>query len=125
SPFHALLQTRSDATIPMMADLQTPPALIPGMVRLWSEGAKAVIAVKRSGDERIFWRLARDVYYKMMKRLSKVEQIPNFMGYGLYDRCVVDAMRGLKEPEPYFRGLVMEVGFERAIIEYDQPPRRH
>ena len=59
-----------------------------------------------------------------MKMLSKVEQIPSYMGYGLYDKCVVDAMRGLREPEPYFRGLVVEVGFERAMVEYDQPPRR-
>ncbi len=125
SPFHAVLQTRGDATIPMLADLQTPPALIPQMVKLWQQGAKVVIAVKRQSDERMFWRQARSAYYRVLKSLSKVEQIPNFIGYGLYDRCVVDAMRKLHEPEPYFRGLVVEVGFERQIIEYDQPPRRH
>ncbi len=125
SPFHAVLQTRGDATIPMLADLQTPPALIPRMVELWRQGAKVVIAVKRQSDERMFWRHARSAYYRILKSLSKVEQIPNFIGYGLYDRCVVDAMRKLHEPEPYFRGLVIEVGFERRVIEYDQPPRRH
>jgi len=56
SPFHAVLQTRGDATIPMLADLQTPPSLIPQMVKLWEEGAKVVIAVKRQSDERMFWR---------------------------------------------------------------------
>jgi glycosyltransferase involved in cell wall biosynthesis len=125
SPFHAILQSKGDATIPMLADLQTPPALIPKMVRLWLQGAKVVVALKRRSDERMLWRFARDAYYKTMKSLSKIEQLPNFIGYGLYDRCVVDAMRALKEPEPYFRGLVMEVGFERATVEYDQPLRRH
>jgi glycosyltransferase involved in cell wall biosynthesis len=125
SPFHAFLESKGDATIPVLADLQTPPALIPKMVRLWLQGAKVVIAVKRRGDERMVWGFARAAYYKIMKSLSKIEQIPNFVGFGLYDRCVVDAMRGLKEPEPYFRGLVMEVGFERATVEYDQPPRRY
>ncbi|MFY9627243.1 MAG: glycosyltransferase family 2 protein [Methylocystis sp.] len=125
SPFHAVLQTRGDATIPMLADLQTPPSLIPQMVKLWEEGAKVVIAVKRQSDERMFWRHARSAYYRILKSLSKVEQIPNFVGYGLYDRCVMDALRKLHEPEPYFRGLVVEVGFERVIIQYDQPPRRH
>jgi glycosyltransferase involved in cell wall biosynthesis len=95
------------------------------MVRLWLQGAKVVVALKRRSDERMLWRFARDAYYKTMKSLSKIEQLPNFIGYGLYDRCVVDAMRALKEPEPYFRGLVMEVGFERATVEYDQPLRRH
>lgn len=47
------------------------------------------------------------------------------MGFGLYDRCVIEALRGLNEPEPYFRGLISEVGFERASIAYDQPERRH
>ncbi|MGA8172184.1 MAG: glycosyltransferase family 2 protein [Methylocystis sp.] len=125
SPFHAILQSKGDATIPILADLQTPPALIPEMVRQWQKGAKAVIAVKRRSDERPLWRMARDSYYNIMKKLSNIEQVPNFIGFGLYDHCVVEAMRGLREPEPYFRGLVMEVGFERAVVEYDQPLRRH
>jgi glycosyltransferase involved in cell wall biosynthesis len=125
SPTHAIFQSKGDATIPVLADLQTPPALIPKMVRLWMQGARVVIAVKRRSDHRILWRVARDAYYKIMKKLSRVEQIPNYMGYGLYDKCVIDAMRDLREPEPYFRGLVMEVGFERATVEYDQPLRRH
>ena len=70
-------------------------------------------------------RVARDGFYRLMKAVSKVEQIPNYMGYGLYDKCVIDALRGLNEPEPYFRGLIAEVGFERASVTYDQPPRRH
>ena len=125
SPFHGFLQTSGDAVVPMMADLQTPPSLIPRMLKLWRDGAKVVIAVKKPTPEQPLMRLSRATFYAMMKRLSKIEQIPHYMGYGLYDRCVVDAMRGLREPEPYFRGLVMEVGFERAFVEYEQPPRRH
>src|SRR5207244_8906685 len=47
------------------------------------------------------------------------------MGYGLYRRAVVEIIRGLDEPDPYFRGLVSEIGFEKAFIEYDQPARKH
>ena len=125
SPFHALLQIRGDAVVPILADLQTPPSLIPEMVRLWREGAKVVIAVKRAGKEPVLLGAARSLFYGLMKRFSRVEQVPHFMGYGLYDRRVVEALRELNEPEPYFRGLVMEVGFERAFVQYDQPPRRH
>ncbi len=125
SPFHALLQIRGDAVVPILADLQTPPTLIPEMVRLWREGAKVVIAVKRAGKEPVLLGAARSLFYGLMKRFSRVEQVPHFMGYGLYDRRVVEALRELNEPEPYFRGLVMEVGFERAFVQYDQPPRRH
>ena len=124
SSFHGTLQTRGDATVPVFADLQTPPSLIPEMVRLWREGAKLVIAVKRGSKEGLLLRAGRAAYYRLIKSLSKVEQVPNFVGYGLYDRCVIDVLRALEEPEPYFRGLVMEIGFRRAMIEYDQPPRR-
>ena len=57
SPFHAMLQSSGDAAIPIVADLQTPPDLIPSMVKLWREGAKVVIAVKRSSDDRMLWRI--------------------------------------------------------------------
>jgi glycosyltransferase involved in cell wall biosynthesis len=125
SPFHAIKQTQGDAVIPLVADLQTPPALIPQMVKLWREGAEVVIATKMSSEEGLVLRAGRALFYELMRRFSRVEQIPQFMGYGLYDKRVVDAMRQLKEPEPYFRGLVMEVGFKRAFVEYAQPPRRH
>jgi polyisoprenyl-phosphate glycosyltransferase len=125
SSHYAQLQARGDAMVPVLADLQTPPSLIPEMVELWRKGAKAVIAVRKGTSERLVSRLTRSLFYSLMRKFSRVEQIPNFMGYGLYDRRVLDAMRQLNEPEPYFRGLVIEVGFERVMIEYEQPPRRH
>jgi polyisoprenyl-phosphate glycosyltransferase len=124
SAYHAVLQSRGDAVVPVLADLQTPPALIPELVARWREGAKSVLAIKRGAPGGWLLGNARLLYYALIKRFSKIEQVPNYMGYGLYDRCVIDAMRALKEPEPYFRGLVMEVGFEQAFVHYDQPPRR-
>ena len=125
SPYHAILASSGDIVIPVLADLQTPPAIIPQMIALWEGGAKVVVAVKKASVEPLPWRVARKAYYAGMKRLSKVEQIPHYMGYGLYDRCVIDALRDLNEPEPYFRGLIGEVGFSRATVEYDQPAREH
>ncbi len=125
SPFHAMLQCDGDAVVPVLADLQTPPALIPDMAARWEAGAKVVVAIKKASVESLPWRIARRSFYGLIRRVSRVEQIPNYMGYGLYDRCVMDAMRGLNEPEPYFRGLITEIGFERSSVEYNQPPRRH
>lgn len=125
SPFHAMLEATGDIVIPVLADLQTPPVLIPKMVDLWERGSPVVVAVKKATVESLPWRLARRLFYAMMVRLSKIEQIPNYMGYGLYDRRVIEVLRSLNEPEPYFRGLIAEIGFDRASIEYEQPPRRH
>ena len=126
SPFHAMLQARGDAVIPVLADLQTPPEIIPEMVRAWEAGHKVVIAVRRSSAERAsLLKLMRSLFYRLMASTSRVEQIPNFIGYGLYDRAFIESLRSLNEPEPYFRGLVVEIGFERFVVEYDQPDRRH
>ena len=125
SPFHAMLSCRGDIIIPVLADLQTPPTLIPQMVQLWEGGAKVVIATRRATEEGWFWRNLRNAFYAGMRRFSSIEQFPNYMGYGLYDHCVIEALRGLNEPEPYFRGLISEVGFDRAFVTYEQPPRRH
>lgn len=125
SPHHAMLQADGDAVIPVLADLQTPPDLIPRFVAEWEKGSKVVIAVRRTAPDRPLFGVMRPAFYRLMKVVSKVEQIPNFMGYGLYDRAFMDALRTLNEPEPYFRGLVCEIGFDRAVIEYDQPARRH
>ena len=125
SAHHALLQADGDAVIPVLADLQTPPDLIPRMVAEWEKGSKVVIAVRSAAPARSLLGLMRPLFYRLMKAASKVEQIPNFMGYGLYDRAFMDALRTLNEPEPYFRGLVSEIGFDRAVVEYDQPERMH
>lgn len=125
SPFHAILEATGRLVIPILADLQTPPALIPRMVELWERGAKVVVAIKQTSDESLFWRAARGTFYALIARVATVEQIPNFIGFGLYDACVIDVLRGLNEPEPYFRGLITEIGFEREVIHYDQPKRRH
>ncbi|MGI3903285.1 MAG: glycosyltransferase family 2 protein [Janthinobacterium lividum] len=125
SPFHAMLECDGAVVIPVLADLQTPPSLIPQMIDLWTQGNKAVLAIKRRTKDSLLLGLARKTFYQMMRKFSKVEQFPNYMGYGLYDQCIIKALRDLNEPEPYFRGLIAEVGFDRAFVEYDQPERRH
>ena len=125
SPHHAILESRGDAVTPVLADLQTPPSILPEMAARWRDGFKVVVAVRKDTGEGFVARKVRSLFYSVIQRLSKVEQIPNFMGYGLYDRQVVDVMRTLYDPEPYFRGLVPEIGFARAVVEYAQPERRH
>ncbi len=125
SPHHAVLQATGDAVTGVLADLQTPPSILPEMVARWEAGFKVVVAVRRGSREGFVARAARSAYYKLIRRMSKVEQIPNYMGYGLYDRKVIDVMRTLYEPHPYFRGMIPEIGFERAVVEYFQPDRRH
>jgi len=124
SPYHALMQARGDAIIGMCCDLQDPPDLIPAFLGQWENGHKIVIGVKEeSHDSRPMWAI-RQMYYRIVHRIADVKVIPNFTGYGLYDRSVVEIMRRFDDPYPYFRGVISEIGFETATIPFKQPKRK-
>jgi glycosyltransferase involved in cell wall biosynthesis len=124
SPMHAFLQTRGDAVIGIVADLQDPPELIPQMLAKWEEGYAMVLCVKRSSEESglMFW--LRKKYYSWIERLSSIETFQNFTGFGLYDRKVVEAVRAFDDPYPYFRGMIAEIGLPHYELLYDQPRRK-
>jgi glycosyltransferase involved in cell wall biosynthesis len=124
SPFHALLEARGDAVMTCVADLQDPPQLIPQFVAKWREGHKIIIGVKLGTHDSWLMSRTRRFYYWLVARLSSdVELVPHFTGYGLYDREVIELARSTDEQYPYFRGLVSDFGYDRAVIEYRQPPR--
>lgn len=124
SPMHAFCEARGDAVIGMAADLQDPPELIAEFVRQWEAGFYMVLAIKEHSDESglMFWLRTR--YYRMVQRLSSIETFENFTGFGLYDRTVVDHIKSLRDPYPYFRGLMSEVGLPSAKIPFRQPRRK-
>ncbi len=124
SPMHALYHASGDVVIGLVADLQDPPEMIPAMIRHWESGVPVVIGIKASSDESgvMFW--VRKLYYRMVNRLSGIETYENFTGFGLYDRKVVEALKSIEDPYPYFRGLIAELGFPRVEVPYHQPRRR-
>ena len=125
SPMHAFLQTRGDAVIGIVADLQDPPELIPAMIARWEEGYAMVLCIKRTSEENrlMFW--IRKKYYATIQRLSSIDTFENFTGFGLFDRKVVEAVRAFDDPYPYFRGMIAEIGLPHCEIPYDQPRRKH
>jgi len=123
SPFHGLLQTSGDCTISMAADFQEPPEMIPAFVRKWEEGFRVVCAVKSKSKENALMFSLRKLYYRVVKKMSETGSIENFTGFGLYDRKVIEALKLMDDPYPYFRGLICEIGFKRATVEFVQPKR--
>lgn len=124
SPYYGLLQTRGDAAMTLAADLQDPPALIPEFIRRWEQGYKIVAAVKSRSDETPVMYFIRKNYYRLVGRLSEVELLKDFNGFGLMDRQVIDILRRINDPYPYLRGLLADIGFPMAQVEYAQPARR-
>jgi glycosyltransferase involved in cell wall biosynthesis len=124
SPFYGILQAKGDAVISLVADLQDPPALIADFLEKWREGYKIVLGVKKNSEESAAMFAVRKVYYNLIGTISEVNLTKNFTGFGLYDKQVIDILRKIDDPYPYFRGLISDIGFESAIIEYVQPARK-
>ena len=124
SPYYAMLQTTGDCTIGMCCDFQDPVELLPEMVRMWEDGAKIVSCIKTASKENSIMRFLRSCYYKIIKKMSSVDQIEHFTGFGLYDKSFIEVLRNLKDPTPFLRGIVAELGFKRVNLEYTQAKRR-
>lgn len=124
SPHHALCQTDADATIFLASDLQDPPELIPDFIRKWEHGAKIVVAVKQQEESSFVIKYVRKFYYRLLDRLADVPVIKDFTGFGLYDRVVMDALKTMNDPYPYFRGMLSEIGYSIETIPFFKPMRK-
>lgn len=123
SHFYGLLEAQGDCAVLMHADLQNPPKVIANFVKEWEKGAKVVIGIKDNSKESKFMFFARSCYYKIMGKISDVEQIRHFSDFELLDREFLDVLRDLNDPLPYLRGIVSELGFKMARVHYAQNKR--
>lgn len=123
SPTHAIYQAEGRAVIAMCADFQDSPALIGPMIRQWHAGAQVVLGQRRSERASSVLRLVRRAGYAFFNRFGDYPLIPGATGFGLFDREVVDMLASWNEPEPFFRGMVVESGYRLVLLPYDRPVR--
>ena len=123
SPYHAILQSQGLATIYLASDLQDPPEIIPQFIKHWAEGYKLVMATKPKSEGSIFMHFLRKVYYRFLNRISNINVIKDSTGFGLYDKEVLDKLREIKDPYPFLRGLISELGYSVKTIPFTQARR--
>ena len=123
SSFHGLMQASGDAVVLIASDLQDPPEIIPEFIEKWEMGFKSVLATKSGSEESAMMFAVRKLYYSIIGRISEVPLVPNATGSGLFDRVVIGILRDLKDPYPYFRGLISEIGFPVGTVSFKQPRR--
>jgi polyisoprenyl-phosphate glycosyltransferase len=124
SPYYGLLQAKGDAAILLVADFQDPPEMIAEYLKKWESGYEIVLGTKNKSKESAFIFSLRKLYYLTIRKFGEFEHIDNYTGFGLYDKKVIRTLAKFKDPYPYFRGLIAEIGFNRCIIPYVQPKRK-
>ena len=124
SPYHGLKQCTGDCVILVCADFQDPIYMITKFVKEWEEGHKIVIGIKHKSKESKILYFLRSCYYKLIKKISNVEMIEHFTGFGLYDKSFIEVLNDLGDPTPFLRGIVAELGSNRKDILYEQEKRR-
>lgn len=136
STYHALIESsmlfnykdKQDnvdfAVILISADFQDPISLIPEFINLWNQNNKIILGKKISSEENILKFLLRKIFYKLINFLSEEKLTENTIGFGLYDQSVLRDLKKINDPYPYFRGLIVELGYQIKLIEYHQPVRK-
>lgn len=124
SGMHGFLNAKGDAVGSLFADLQDPPELFIDMVREWEKGSLIVAAIKNASEESGLMYRVRTAYYRLVKRLTNVDVLEHFTGFGLYDRSVIERLRNeFHDPHPFFRGMIAELGLPVAKVFYTQKRR--
>jgi glycosyltransferase involved in cell wall biosynthesis len=114
------------AVVPLDADLQDPPELIPALFEKWREGYEVVYARRaaRDGDSRAK-RVTASWFYRVHNWIADVVIPADTGDFRLMDRRVVDALARLRERGRFMKGLFAWVGFRQIGIDYRREPRAH
>lgn len=126
SPYYGMIQASGDAVIYLASDLQDPPELIKDFIEKWEQGYKIVLGRKTDSEESFLFFLLRKLYYEFVSRIADDDTnlVKNCTGFGLFDKQVIDIIKSLDDPYPYIRGLICEIGFEKAFVDFKQPARK-
>lgn len=125
STFYGLTQAEGDCAILLFADMQDPPEVIPAFVEQWEKGSAVVTGIKYQSKENFIMYHIRKAYYSLIKRISEIDHIEQFDGFGLYDASFIHVLRQLHDSQPYLRGIVAELGSKRSAVPYTQEKRLH
>jgi len=125
SPYYALQQSKGDAAIMIVADLQDPPELIKDFIKEWEKGFKTVIGIKNKSKGNKLAHCIKTFFYRTINKFSEIELYKNFMGFGLYDKKVINLLKEFNEPEPYLRGIIADINLKVKKIEYTVQNRSH
>ena len=114
-----------DAVVPMDADGQHPPNLIPDMVEMWKKGYEVVLAKRNNRrSENFLMGIVKRIYYKILNFTSEIHIPENVGDFRLMDKSVVEVLKQLRERERFMKGLYAWLGFKSITIDYEVRDRK-
>jgi glycosyltransferase involved in cell wall biosynthesis len=123
SPFHGMMQGNGECVIVMPSDFQSPVELISKYYAKWKQGSKVVLGRRYEVSDIFFLKIIKNFYYRFISKISTIKLEKNITGEGLYDKSVVKVLKNIKDPYPYIRGLIFELGFQIDYVDFKQAKR--
>ncbi len=116
--------SKGDAVIMIDGDLQDPPEFIEKLIEKFQEGYNVVYAVReRREGESLFKRATAAFFYRVMRRLTRINIPINTGDFRLIDRKVADSLVSIREKHRFIRGLTSWSGFKQTGIPFERQPR--
>ena len=117
--WNAMKSATGDAVVPLLpADLQDPPSVIPELVKHWEQGFLVTYGVRTNREESIIMRIARGLYYRIIKKFASAVIPLNSGEFLLADKKVIDSILVVDDQYPYIRGLIAQTGVKSASVPY-------
>lgn len=117
--WNAMKSATGDIVVPQLAaDLQDPPNVIPELVKNWEAGFLVTYGVRAKREESLIMRLARGLYYRIIKKFAAAVIPLNSGEFLLADKRVIDSILAVDDQYPYIRGLIAQTGVKSASVSY-------
>ena len=117
--WNAMKSATGDIVVPQLAaDLQDPPSVIPELVKNWEAGFLVTYGVRAKREESLVMRMARGLYYRIIKKFAAAVIPLNSGEFLLADKKVIDSILAVDDQYPYIRGLIAQTGVKSASVQY-------
>jgi hypothetical protein len=97
--------------------------LIPELIKKWQLGSKVVFLKRKSSKENLMIKTIKKIFYRFINMICEVDLIEKNTGSGIFDKSIIDQLKRIEDPDPYFRGMISEIEANIDTIEFDQPIR--
>lgn len=124
--FNGVMNASGDAILLFMpVDMQDPPSMLPSMLRQWEIGYEIVYGIKSQREENFLTKSIRNIYYKLLSKLTYVEYPANVADFQLIDKKVLNTMKQYEDSQPFMRLMTFDCGFKSFGIPYTWKSRKY